>query len=208
MRKLLAILAVTATATLLAAKVVAPSWTTTSVTGSVKSTTAAANELAQFTIDNKGWPVAVLTAAFAAPTNWTGKTLTVPVYAEGSGGITYRCGNNNICGGQQGGRLYFTTSPYVYNPQGPEDDYWFCINPLGVWVADNNTSATLTASLNPADWTNSLGHSGTDRPAGFAAAVANVRQYGLAFGGGYFFDLGLIATNGTATFHLVNFTVQ
>jgi hypothetical protein len=56
-------------------------------------------------------------------------------------------------------------------------------------------------------WSDFYGHFGND-PAfsgGFAAAVSNVTEIGLSFGGGCFFESGVGAPD--ATFTLTSFTV-
>ena len=68
-------------------------------------------------------------------------------------------------------------------------------------------SATLTARLDPSEWSDWDGHMGnsdTAHAAAFAEAVADVQQIGLSFGGGCFFANGVGTPNGSGSIALTN----
>jgi hypothetical protein len=63
--------------------------------------------------------------------------------------------------------------------------------------------------FNGADWSDYYGHFGIGPyAAGFQAALSNVTDIGLSFGGGCFFENGLGTTDGSGTFTLNNFSVS
>ena len=68
-------------------------------------------------------------------------------------------------------------------------------------------SASLTVPLTPDAWSNVDGINGIVVPDQFAAALANVGNIGLTFGGGCFFGHGVFVSSGTASFTLTKFEV-
>lgn len=91
--------------------------------------------------------------------------------------------------------LFFTTKA---TGQFDPSTYWWSSRRVPLSALVNNPTALdtpLTAGL----WTNYLGQ--TD-PAGFAAAVMNVVDYGVSFGGDCFFANGAGTPTGTADFSL------
>lgn len=105
-------------------------------------------------------------------------------------------------------RLFLTSYPlaYVssYGLYHYNDFFW---SREGVAYFDEMTgTVSITATLDPAAWTNAVGQR---NDAWFAATVANVRQIGLSFGGGSFFDVGvgILEGTGSSTFYLKGFAV-
>jgi hypothetical protein len=84
------------------------------------------------------------------------------------------------------------------------DGYRWWSNPKGVMLA--NGTFTLDVPVTPDQWTGIFGEKGTDKPALWNAAVANVMNVGFTFGG-EFFGHGVFA-NGPAVFTLNEFSVQ
>ncbi len=71
---------------------------------------------------------------------------------------------------------------------------------------------TLSVSLDPANWSDLCGHSGTYNSAataGFNSAIGNIKRVGLSFGSGYFFanGVGVDGTTGSAVFMLTAYTI-
>ncbi|MEP6920976.1 MAG: hypothetical protein ABI967_07615 [bacterium] len=136
----------------------------------------------------------------------TGKTVSASITVSGVTGpfIYYGQGTaSNPCGTPANVRLYFETNS---NELG-ESQYWWS-NPVSYPLA--NGPATLTSTLNPANWSDRDGHFGTfdaAHTAAFAASVADVQQIGLSFGGGCFFANGVGTSDGSGTFTLTNFIV-
>jgi hypothetical protein len=89
-------------------------------------------------------------------------------------------------------------------------NYWWA-HPASYTFTTGGTggAVTLTATLNPSDWSGICGNSGTLNPAGFDMALANIKYIGLSFGSGNFFanGLGVDGTTGTATFQLLSYTI-
>lgn len=122
------------------------------------------------------------------------------------------------CGGlpQEGGptanvRFYFQTS----NSGGFDETHYWWSNPVSWPLLDpsSNGTASLTNPFGSSSglyWSDYFGHFGADPmyAAGFQAALSNVTQIGLSFGGGCFFENGIGTTDGSGTFTLNSFTVS
>ena len=113
-------------------------------------------------------------------------------------------------------RLFFQSNLPV-NEQAPclpagygADNYWWSV--ATYTIPDGGGAAVLTASLNPASWTDVCGQSGASGGgAGFAAALGNVTEVGFAFGGGQpssFGANGIALTTGSATFKLLGYSIS
>ena len=70
-----------------------------------------------------------------------------------------------------------------------------------------NGHFVLTATVEPAEWSDWDGQPGVARTAGFADAASNVTMIGFSFGGGCFFENGVGTTDGSGTFTLDRFQV-
>lgn len=107
-------------------------------------------------------------------------------------------------------RLFISSSASAYsNPAytACPSCYWWS-GPGWAELSMSTGTATISDILDPARWSNANGVSGSTVPSEFAAAASDVRQIGLAFGGGSFYDVGIAILNVTgdsATFHLTNF---
>jgi len=105
-------------------------------------------------------------------------------------------------------RLYFSTVPGYHNQGSDNTNYWF----HDTWfeIGTNTTTATLTATLDRAHWSDAGGCADcppvTDE--NFWAAVRNVRAVGIALGGGWYFDNGITTTAGSSTLSVDSFTVD
>lgn len=148
--------------------------------------------------------------------NLNGKTLTATIHIDADSGALFVFGGE-LPGWNTGNqpancRLFFSSSASTYNlniATAKEDNYWW--SHVGVSVITNNLgTVSFSDNLDPSHWSNANGHLASNRLAGFNQAVANVRQIGLSFGGGSFFDVGVALNNGTgpATFTLLSFTEQ
>jgi len=98
-------------------------------------------------------------------------------------------------------RLYFETS----NAGGFDYTHYWWSNPVGSQDLHPGTY-TVTANVSGANWSDWNGQSGVTEAAGFAAAASNVKEIGLSFGGGCFFENGVGASN--ADFTLTAFSVS
>jgi hypothetical protein len=136
--------------------------------------------------------------------NLTGKTLSASATIGGAtGAFTYYGeGGQGDCGTPASVRLFFETS----NAGGFDETHYWWSNPVSATLA--NGTITLSTSTNGANWSDFYGHFGNEAgySAGFNAAVANVTEIGLSFGGGCFFENGVGTTDGSGTFTLNSYT--
>lgn len=145
----------------------------------------------------------------------TGQTITATIDLSVTGNPQFRFGGQgvwNLGSAPANTRLFISTSSAPYSNAGytacPSCYWWSAV----AWVQISATTgtATLQDTFDPSHWSNANGQSGSSLPAEFAAAIANVHQIGLSYGGGSFYDVGIAITNGTgtATFHLATFQSQ
>ncbi len=129
----------------------------------------------------------------------TGKSVSASFTVSGvTGSFTYG-GEPDVCGVAPYVRYYFETS----NAGGFDETHYWWSNPVAATLA--NGSVTLASvPLTGANWSDFFGHFGNVSPysAGFTAAVSNVTEIGLSFGGGCFFENGVGTTDGSGTFTL------
>jgi hypothetical protein len=92
-----------------------------------------------------------------------------------------------------------------------QNNYWWS-NPVAFYTFKPGPSGNviLTASLDPTNWSNLCGQTGSSDQADFDAALAKIKDIGLSFGSGFFFSngLGVDGTTGDATFELVSYTIN
>lgn len=145
----------------------------------------------------------------------SGKTITASFNLETTGNPGFRFGGQgvwNFGSLPANTRLFISTSSAPYSNAGytacPSCYWWSTV--AWVQISSGVPSAILQDTFDPSHWSNAQGQSGSSLPTEFAAAIANVHQIGLAYGGGSFYDCGIAITNGTgaATFHLLSFDVQ
>lgn len=84
----------------------------------------------------------------------------------------------------------------------PDARWWS--NPASAAVTGG--AATVSAPLDPSQWSNVNGQVGSSRPTEFAAAMRDISHYGVTFGG-CFFGHGIFMQSGTATAHITSFQV-
>jgi hypothetical protein len=134
----------------------------------------------------------------SANANLAGKTLSATIDVTYTGNPEFYMAYQSNCSTNTFVRLYFSS-------------------PTGPWYADfaffnmaPGLSGTLTAPVDPTQWSDTNGHLGTYNITAWNNAIANVNQIGFAFGGGCFYDVGVGVVNnsGTATMHVKNLTIQ
>jgi len=104
-------------------------------------------------------------------------------------------------------RLEFqSTRSGPYSPS----DYWWGTSSLNLSTLANQGSVSLkNSTANPAEWSNINGQSGSTDPAGFADALKNVKQVGVAFGSACRYASGVaIGGGGTGSFSLLSYTLE
>lgn len=147
--------------------------------------------------------------------NLTGQTISATLTLAVTGNPGFRFGGQgvwNFGSLPANTRLFISTSSAPYSNAGynacPSCYWWSGV----AWTQISATTgtATLQDTFDPSHWSNANGQSGSSMPTEFANAIANVRQIGLAYGGGSFYDVGIAITNGTGTaiFHLMDFSVE
>jgi hypothetical protein len=99
-------------------------------------------------------------------------------------------------------RLYFETD----NGGGFAFTHFWWSNPEEQVLSNGHWS--LTATVQPAEWSDWNGQPGATQMPGFADAASNVTMIGLSFGGGCFFENGVGTTDGSGAFTLTSFSVS
>jgi hypothetical protein len=136
----------------------------------------------------------------------TGKTITAIVDVVATTGTqfwtrTSACPNT---GADAYVRLEFQSATGNYDAS----DYWWSTNSLNLsTLATSGTATLLSASTDGANWTNLNGQSGITDSAGFAAALKNVKEIGVAFGSSCSYASGVNVSGGPASFQLRSYTV-
>lgn len=135
----------------------------------------------------------------------TGKTITATFTISGATGAFTYYGEgtpSNPCATPANVRLFFETS----NAGGFDYTHYWWSNPASAVLG--NGTVTVTATVEPAEWSDWNGQVGTVVLDGFAAAASNVTDIGLSFGGGCFFENGVGTTDGSGTFTLDSYTTS
>jgi hypothetical protein len=133
----------------------------------------------------------------------TGKTINATFDVTGlTGAFTY-FGEPDGSGGPATTRFYFQTD----NGGGFQFTHYWWTNPVNQALITNG-KFTLTATVEPVEWSDWNGQPGATQTAGFLDAASNVTMIGLSFGGGFFFENGVGTTDGSGTFTLDTFTVS
>jgi hypothetical protein len=109
---------------------------------------------------------------------------------------------DNVCVNPANTRLFFETD----NGGGFQFTHFWWSNPANVVLANGHFS--LTANVEPGEWSDWNGQPGATQTAGFDDAASNVTMIGLSFGGGCFFENGVGTTDGSGTFTLDSATAS
>ncbi|TMB86591.1 MAG: hypothetical protein E6J37_12525 [Chloroflexi bacterium] len=135
----------------------------------------------------------------------TGSHLTATFDISGATGAFTYFGEGtpeNPCGTPASVRFYFATD----NGGGFAFTHYWWSNPESQVLSNGHW--TLTATVEPVEWSDWNGQNGATQTAGFADAASNVTLIGLSFGGGCFFENGVGTTDGSGTFQLDSFTAS
>ena len=119
----------------------------------------------------------------------------------------WRTNPNNTCDTAASVRLYLQRRGDDFTAAKEFFRWWS--NPVSYTLAQG--AAKLVAPLNAAQWSSVLGKRGTDSAAatqGFEAAIADLGNVGMTFGGGCFFGHGVFVTGGTARFIATGYAVR
>ena len=156
------------------------------------------------------------TALFAAErlegpnTSLAGRTISATFRIDAPAGTTFHyygeTSPSNPCGTPASVRLYFSTNGSMGSKKDWYSNFWWSRSALSSQVLANGT-LTITANVSPGNWSNWNGKLDTDQPDGFAAAAADPALIGFSFGGGCFYENGVGASGGSATFTLLSFVI-
>jgi hypothetical protein len=91
-------------------------------------------------------------------------------------------------------------------------NYWWAVGSMSSYTfvpGGTTATVTLTASLDPTNWSGICGNSAALNPTGFSSALSDIKYVGLSFGSGSFFanGMGVDGSTGMATFQLLSYTV-
>lgn len=104
-----------------------------------------------------------------------------------------------------------------------EFDYWWSNTPVQATLLNSGSfyqfspsgggsggTISLQVSLDPLNWSDLCGHVGTFDLASYMASISNIKDLGLSFGAGFFFEngVGVDGTTGSATFQLTSYTIS
>jgi hypothetical protein len=90
-----------------------------------------------------------------------------------------------------------------------EPTYRWWSNPISYSIAPTDGIATLSAPLDPAQWSDVYGQLGSADPTAFATTLREMGNIGFTFGGGYFFGHGVgTSAGGPATFILYSLILE
>lgn len=168
-----------------------------------------------------GFPLQSTMTALLTTTTATGlvgdltdKTVSATMSLTASGPVTYgfEGSSQNSCTTPANARLFFSTDSKTYSPNTAgknETGYWWS-HDVSVPMSGSISGATISVALLPQNWSDANGHMGSDPAytAGFNAAVAGVKQIGVSFGGGCFYDVGIGMTSGSGSFSLDSISAQ
>ena len=130
--------------------------------------------------------------------NYTITTTGNPVF-------DYRTNTNNTCGNGYPGtvRLFLQRKGDNFSGSDVYQQYrYWSVSGFAELKPGTNT---ITATLDPSNWTDVYGKKGSDFPDRFQAAIQNAENVGVTFGGGCFYGHGVFVTGGTATFTINSF---
>jgi hypothetical protein len=157
--------------------------------------------------DGTGWFSAYLKTNYNR--DLTGKLISATVTVFAAPGTAFwtrssTCANTGI---DAYVRLEFQSATGNYDAS----DYWWSTgaNSLRLSAIANSGPQVLSFSTaDPSAWSNIDGQTGLQNPAGFAAALKNVKEIGVAFGSTCRYASGVNVSGGTALFQLNSYTVS
>ena len=138
--------------------------------------------------------------------NGSALSINYTITTTGNPIFDYRTNTNNTCGAGSPGtvRLFFQRKGDDFSGAGLYQQYrYWSIN--GFQELNPGTN-TITATLDPSQWSDVYGKKGSDFPDRFQAAINNAENVGVTFGGGCFYGHGVKVTGGTATFTVNSFS--
>ena len=148
---------------------------------------------------------ALLVTTHGAGQDLTSKTITATFHiSDATGAFTYfgEGTPDNPCGTPASTRFFFQTD----NGGGFQFTNFWWSNPESTVLG--NGTFTLTATVEPLEWSDWNGQPGDTQVPGFQDAASNVTMIGFSFGGGCFFENGVGTSDGSGTFTLDSFSAS
>jgi hypothetical protein len=139
-----------------------------------------------------------LAAGVAASATFTITTAGDPVF-------DYHTAANNTCDSPATVRLFLQRQGDNLSGAGQYEFYRWWAN-AGTVLKEG--TFTVSVPLQPSLWTSVFGKKGDANPRAFAAAIADLGNVGVTFGGGCFYGHGVRILNGRAVFTMNRFAVQ
>lgn len=162
-----------------------------------------------------GYLALVTTRAKALTGDLTGATIQVTVSVTDAFSTVWRYGGATCGNTPPSVRLYFDSNgvPGYGGANGNGGFYtqfWWS-NPSSSAISsitspDGSAAFTFDVTVNPAQWSDWNGQAGTTVPHAFATAAAHVKDIGVSFGGGCFFENGVTSQDGSGSFTLSGFS--
>lgn len=144
-----------------------------------------------------------------------GKTITATFHIAAAPNIVWWGGFQGTCTTTPPNmRLYFTTRTGNFNlnysdGKDPSSVWWSTLTGVAMADVDDGVTYTMTATLDPAQWTNAHGQTGASLPSDWSRATSTAVQVGFGFGIGCFFDTGVNDYYGVgAVLHVESLTIQ
>ena len=132
-------------------------------------------------------------------------TATFTITTTGDPTFDYHTAPNNTCDTPAAAHLFLQQQGDDLSGAGQYEFYrWF--SNAGTYLKKG--SFTIDVPLEPALWTSVFGKKGDANPAAFAAAISDLGNMGVTFGGGCFSGHGVRILNGSAVFTMNHFSVQ
>ena len=138
--------------------------------------------------------------------NINGATITITGHLDAGTLVTDQPngGDSSTPPGAPNARVYFEGSGGGVSdgsPDGYEGQHWWADASSAVVYLNSPNSPgtaefTLTIPVNPANWSDWNGQPASANAGLFAGAASHVRNIGISFGGGYFFENGVTGTGG------------
>ena len=130
-----------------------------------------------------------------------GHYIAMTVKIAGSPEFRYKLAPNNTCDTPASVRVLIQRKDDDYT----KEFYRWWSNPLAIKLAEGQHS--INVPLTPDQWSSVFGKKGGAVPREFAAALKDVENMGLTFGGGCFFGHGVNVSGGEAPFTLKAFAI-
>jgi len=150
----------------------------------------------------------IVTAQAVKPTKSI--AMTVNVTTTGNPTFDYHTASNNICSTPSTVRIYFQRQGDDLSGTAGSTEYYRWWSTIAFYTLAPG-KVTITGDLTDlSSWTDVLGHAASTNVSMFQAALANIADLGMTFGGGCFNGHGVFVDpgSGSATFNVESYVVE